>query len=78
MLLEFLQQYWYAVPWFFTLLWIHFRLNRHQDQLNQKILDNEIKLKSALEKLDVGIYEVKNRTRCKLIDRNNRGKNESN
>ena len=58
-----------------SLVLFHFRLNYYQKQVEKKFLENEKKLIAALEKLDVGIFEVKNRTRCKLIDRQNRGKN---
>ena len=75
MFLELLHQYWHLILWVVSLVWIHCKLNKHQKQIDEKFSKNESKLNDALEKLDVGIFEVKNRTRCKLIDRNNRGIN---
>ena len=69
MILELLQQYWHIIPWFATLIWIHFRLQKQQLKIESSLQDNEKKLDLALGKLDTGISEVKNRTRCKMLDR---------
>ena len=67
-----LQHCWYIIPWVATLIWVHFRFKKQQFEINKKLLNNEEKLDSALEKLDIGISEVKNRTRCKMLDRDAR------
>ena len=72
MWLDFIQQHWLVLPWICTLVWVHFRLKKQQSQIEERLHNSEKKLDAALEKLDVGIFEVKNRTRCKMLDRDAR------
>lgn len=85
-------QYGLLALWTVSLLWMNYKREKerkvfeekareqvriHQQDIVEKLKQNEYNLKIALEKLDSGISEVRNRTRCKFIDRHNRGRNES-
>ena len=69
MWLDLLNQHLHLILWIFSFGWIYFKLNKLNKQVEEKLLTQETKLNSAIEKLEIGIDEVKNRTRCKMLDR---------
>lgn len=69
MLFDLLNQHLHLVVWLFSFGWFYFKLNKLNSQIEEKLSKQETKLNSAVEKLEVGIGEVKNRTRCKMLDR---------